>query len=95
MAISHAAGLLKIALRIHYDAGMAIPPAGLLTSSTAHHFLCVILAIRKCAATAKTTWPRGTGAHLDILQQRSHHNVGEEHERLELLGCLQPVALVA
>lgn len=31
--------------------------------------------------------------HLNILQQRRNHNVGEEHQLLQLLGSLQAVPL--
>ena len=36
-----------------------------------------------------------TSAHVAVLQQGRHHNVGVEHEALELLGAFQAVPLAA
>ena len=45
------------------------------------HLMC-----RQCTATS---------AHVAVLQQGRHHNVGVEDEALELLGAFQAVALAA
>lgn len=33
--------------------------------------------------------------HLQVLQQRGHHDVGEVHQLLQLLRAVQPVAHIA